>query len=366
MNTSAEALLQLSDIVINGRGQTIPDNADWQDVLALAKKQGIRALVYDAFDNLKKSGTDIKGFPENEQIIKFYTQTVLTENSHTRYFELAKHVSEMWKRHGIKTIVFKGLAHSRYYPKPTHRELGDFDCYLIGGKGNCAYEQGNDVARKNGLKVDDGWYKHSYIIYKALTIENHRFFTSARRGGTDMALHKFIIDAIGDGSRLGRLDGTDIYTLPIEAEGLFMLYHSLTHFLVEGIRLRHIVDWACWMKANQDKLQWKEFYEFCKRFRLDGFTDVLNTIAVEYLGLELHDKTIFADSRYAARTIESVLNDDTSIYNRGKGRWYERLHVIGNAFKHSWKFRHVAHYSTIGYVWRFVYGFLLRKERKQG
>ena len=119
------------------------------------------------------------------------------------------------------------------------------------------------------------------------------------------------------------------------------------------------------MKANQDKLQWKEFYELCKRFRLDGFTDVLNTIAVEYLGVELHDKTIFADSRYAARTIESVLNDDPSIYNRGKGRWYERLHVIGNAFKHSWKFRHVALYSTIGYVWQFVYGFLKRKEGKQ-
>lgn len=95
MNTSAEALLQLSDIVINGRGQTIPDNADWQDVLALAKKQGIRGLVYDAFDNLKKSGADIKGFPESEQILKIYTQTVLTENLHTRYFELAKHVSEM-------------------------------------------------------------------------------------------------------------------------------------------------------------------------------------------------------------------------------------------------------------------------------
>ena len=102
MNTSAEALLQLSNIVINGRGQTIPDNADWQDVLALAKKQGIRGLVYDAFDNLKKSGADIKGFPESEQILKIYTQTVLTENLHTRYFELAKHVSEMWKRHGIE------------------------------------------------------------------------------------------------------------------------------------------------------------------------------------------------------------------------------------------------------------------------
>ena len=362
MNTSAEALLQLSNIVINGRGQTIPDNADWQDVLALAKKQGIRGLVYDAFDNLKKSGADIKGFPESEQILKIYTQTVLTENLHTRYFELAKHVSEMWKRHGIKTIVFKGLAHSRYYPTPEHREFGDFDCYLIDEHGNCAYREGNEIARKNGYAVDDSWYKHSHISYKKLTIENHQFFTSARRGGTDKALHQYIVEAIGDGLDLERLRDTDIYVLPLKAEGLFLLYHSLTHFLVEGINLRHFVDWACWIKANQDKIAWKEFYTLCKRFRLDGFVDVMNTIAVKLLGVELHDKSIFVESKYAKRTIQSALYDDSSIYNRSKGRWYERWRVISNAFRYSWKFRDVAHYSMIGYVWQFVYGFLRRKE----
>ena len=89
---------------------------------------------------------------------------------------------------------------------------------------------------------------------------------------------------------------------------------------------------------------------------------MLNTIAVKYLGVELHDKTIFADSKYADRTIESALYDETSIYNRGKGRWYERFHVIRNAFKYSWKYRDVAHYSMIGYLWQFVYGFLRRGE----
>ena len=228
--------------------------------------------------------------------------------------------------------------------------------------GNCAYRQGNDIARENGLAVDDSWYKHSHIAYKKLTIENHQFFTAARRGGIDKALHKYMVETIGDGSQLERLDGTDIYVLPLMTEGLFMLYHSLTHFLVEGINLRHFVDWACWIKANQDNIRWSDFYADCKRFRLDGFVDVLNTIAVKYLGVELHDQTIFVDSAYAERTIESALYDDSSIYNRDKGRWYERFHVIGNAFKYSWKYRDVAHYSMMGYVWQFVYGFLKRGE----
>ena len=362
MDKSSKTLLQLLDIAINGNVKEIDDNVDWRNVLLLAQKQGVRGLAYEALELLKKENEACTCFPDRTTLMQWYAQTAFVEKMFVQHVALAKDVVELWKQHGIKTVVFKGLAHSRYYPKPEHREFGDFDCYLIDAYGERAYRQGNEVARKKGLMVDDGWYKHSHIAYKKLTIENHQYFTSARRGGTDLALHKYIVEAIGNGSKLERLDGTEIYVLPVEAEGLFMLYHSLTHFLVEGINLRHFVDWACWIKANQDKLEWSEFYPLCKRFRLDGFADVLNTIAVKYLGVELHDKSIFANSEFAERTIDSALFDDSSIYNRGKGQWYERLHVIGNAFRYSWKFRDVAHYSMIGYVWQCVYGFLRRKE----
>lgn len=362
MDKSAKTLLRLLDIAINGNVKEIDDNVDWRNVLLLAQKQGVRGLAYEALELLKQEDADCTCFPDRTTLMQWYAQTAFVEKMFAQHVALAKDVVELWKQHGIRTVVFKGLAHSRYYPKPEHREFGDFDCYLIDAYGECAYRQGNEVARKNGLMVDGGWYKHSHIAYKKLTIENHQYFTSARRGGTDLALHKYIVEAIGNGSKLERLDGTEIYVLPVDAGGLFMLYHSLAHFLVEGINLRHFVDWACWIKTNQDKVEWKEFYSLCQRFRLDGFADVLNTIAVKYLGVELNDKRIFADSEFAERTIESALYDDTSIYNRGKGQWYQRLHVIGNAFRYSWKYRDVAHYSMIGYVWQFVYGFLRRKE----
>lgn len=347
----------------NSKTYNFSEYTDWEKIMLMSQKQGIRGLVYEALETIKQNAIDCKVFPHRKQIMQCYAQTVHVEKMYARHIVLAKEVVELWKQYGIKTIVFKGLAHSRYYPKPEHREFGDFDCYLIDTYGNCAYRQGNDIARKNGLIVDDGWYKHSHIAYKKQTIENHQFFTAARRGGIDKALHQYMVETIGDGSQLERLDGTDIYVLPLMTEGLFMLYHSLTHFLVEGINLRHFVDWACWIKTNQDKLEWSDFYSLCKRFRLDGFVDVLNTIAVKYLGVELHDKSIFADSKFAEMTIESALYDDSSIYNRGKGQWYQRLHVIGNAFRYSWKYRDVAHYSMIGYVWQFVYGFLRRKEK---
>ena len=361
-DNAAIILLQLLSIAINRKCFILDDNVDWRNVLILAQKQGVRGLAFEALELLKQENAECGSFPDRTTLMQWYVQTAFVEKKIAQHVALAKDVVELWKQHGIKTVVFKGLAHSCYYPKPEHREFGDFDCYLIDAYGECAYRQGNEVARKKGMMVDDSWYKHSHIAYKKLTIENHQYFTSARRGGTDLALHKYIVEAIGNGSKLERLDGTEIYVLPVEAEGLFMLYHSLTHFLVEGINLRHFVDWACWIKTNQNKLEWTEFYSLCQRFRLDGFADVLNTIATKYLGVELNDKRIFVDSEFAERTIESALYDDTSIYNRGKGQWYQRLHVIGNAFRYSWKYRDVAHYSMIGYVWQFVYGFLRRNE----
>lgn len=361
-DNAAIKLLQLLSIAINRKSFILDDNVDWRNVLILAQKQGVRGVVYEALELLKQEDKTCTCFPDRTTLMQWYAQTVFVEKKIAQHVDWAKDVVRLWKQHGIKTIVFKGLAHSRYYPRAEHREFGDFDCYLIDAYGNCAYRQGNEIARKKGLTVDDGWYKHSHIAYKKLTIENHQFFTSVRRGGTDKTLHQYMVEAIGNGSQLERLDGTDIYVLPLEAEGLFMLYHSLTHFLVEGINLRHFVDWACWIKTNQDKVEWTEFYSLCKRFRLDGFADVLNTIATKYLGVELNDKRIFADSKFAIRTIMSALYDDTSIYSRSKGRWYERLHVISNAFRYSWKYKDVAHYSMIGYVWQFVYGFLRRKD----
>ena len=360
--SSQTTLLALLRIAITGKAEAMPVETDWSEVLTHAALQGVRGLVLEALETIKGQGGVC--LPSKMMLLQLYAQTLSVEKHFDQHKALAQGAAEMWRSKGIRTIVFKGLAHSRYYTQPKHREFGDFDCYLIDAEGRCAYAQGNEAARQEGLTVDDGWYKHSHIAYMTLTIENHQFFTAARRGGTDKALNKYIVDAIGDGSSLEPLGETGLYVLPLMAEGLFMLYHSLMHFLVEGINMRHFTDWAYWMKANQDKIEWGEFYGLCKRFRLAGFVDVMNTISAKFLGVELHDESIYADSPYAERTIESALYDNASIYSRSKGRWYERVSVVRNAFKYSWKYREVALYSMIGYVWAYVYGFLRRGEEE--
>ena len=205
-DNAAIKLLQLLSIAINRKSFILDDNVDWRNVLILAQKQGVRGVVYEALELLKQEDKTCTCFPDRTTLMQWYAQTVFVEKKIAQHVDWAKDVVRLWKQHGIKTIVFKGLAHSRYYPRAEHREFGDFDCYLIDAYGNCAYRQGNEIARKKGLTVDDGWYKHSHIAYKKLTIENHQFFTSVRRGGTDKTLHQYMVEAIGNGSPLERLD----------------------------------------------------------------------------------------------------------------------------------------------------------------
>ncbi|MGN1220025.1 MAG: nucleotidyltransferase family protein [Candidatus Cryptobacteroides sp.] len=336
--------------------------AQWREVFKLSQRQGVCAVALEGVEHLP---ADCR--PPKDVLLEWIGQSFAIETHYNKHLCLAKELAGKWAVGGIRTMVFKGLAHSRYYPVPSHREFGDFDCYLFCAdfdpdrKENDAFEIGNRLARVFGAEVDDGWYKHSKICYKELTVENHQYFTATRSSSKAKELNAYMVATLGDGAQLEKSGNSEILLPPIEAEGLFMLYHSQMHFLVEGITLRHFVDWACWIKSNQNKIVWNDFYIRCKQFGLEHFAAVSNAIAEDYFGIALNEG-ITKDGTYSEKVILSALYDDSAIYNRSKGRWYERFHLISNAFKYSWKFREVTHYNLWEYLWSYVRGFIFRDE----
>lgn len=108
----------------------------------------------------------------------------------------------------------------------------------------------------------------------------------------------------------------------------------MVHFLLEGLMLRHICDWAYWMKANQNKISWSAFYSQCQQYDLYGlcrFVDAMNAISVDYLGLEITNKEVAIDRTYSERVLDNTLYEDSKLYSKS-GKWYFRYDVIRNAF----------------------------------
>ena len=86
------------------------------------------------------------------------------------------------------------------------------------------------------------------------------------------------------------------------------------------------------MKANQNKIFWNAFYEYCKHFGFDRFVD--------YLGLEVKNKGIIINRTYTDKVLEKTLYGDLKIYNKG-GKWTSCIGIISNVFWCSWKFREI-------------------------
>ena len=85
------------------------------------------------------------------------------------------------------------------------------------------------------------------------------------------------------------------------------------------------------MKANQNKIFWNAFYEYCKHFGFDRFVDAMNAICVDYLGLEIKNKGIIINRTYTDKVLEKTLYGDLKIYNKG-GKWTSCIGIISTVF----------------------------------
>ena len=53
------------------------------------------------------------------------------------------------------------------------------------------------------------------------------------------------------------------------------------HFLIEGITLRHLLDWALFVGKEQNAIDWNYFYRICDDLGFSRFADTMNAIAVD-------------------------------------------------------------------------------------
>ena len=217
--------------------------------------------------------------PPKQLMLQWFSHTLSIGKQMERKYLVAADFAERLAAANIPVVVLKGFAIAAYYPQPLHRECGDLDCYMLG-----KMAEGEAVAASFGAVVEEANYKHSHIKYKGLTIENHKYFTSfnntARGKGTEAALKQLIFaqaPARWDNSALLRPNAT--------FNALFLAKHALRHFIDEAICLRHIMDWALFLKAEAANVDWQLLRPHLEASRVLPFAQLLTRISLRHLGL---------------------------------------------------------------------------------
>lgn len=336
----------------------------WRDVMALAERQGVAAIAFDGVQKLHDAyGKRIKAAGEApvewmQWVFECAGMMTLYEQRSQQKKKVIQEIAEIWGHDGIQMMVFKGQANATFYPIPNHRATGDIDCWLFGEA-----EKGDEIAKAHGADVSFDWYRHSKIAYKGETIENHRVM-SHTRGNEKKQKMEGELRSMLHPADLSIIDGCGKALMPSsQFNACFLTYHGLHHFLTEGLRMKQVLDWAVFLQNELDKVEWKLYNDFCKRYKLDRFAAVMNFIAKEYLGVQLKVSDIHVDGKYAEKIIQSTLYDDDYLFNSGKSDWTVRLLLIRNMLtRDKWRYRDIAQQNVWRQLWQIFIGFLNNKE----
>lgn len=256
-------------------------------------------------------------------------------------------------------MVMKGQANGTYYPKPEHRSPGDIDCYLFEN-----YAKGNDIAKTVGAEVDESWYKHSQIHYKGEMFENHQYFVHTRDGKRGKRLEKELEEALDvpENNYSHFTPHSSLLMPPVQWTAMFLTYHACAHFVSEGLRLKQILDWAMFLKAHQNDMDWKAYYGFCERNHLRRFADAMTDIAAKYIGVKITNPAIVKDSPYADKILRNALYEDDYVFSSGESGWHNRWHLVKNLWKYRWKYEEIYQTSVWKQLWWYASGYLFKTE----
>lgn len=246
---------------------------DWSEILEFSAIQGVFALVYDGLSGLSEMYR-----PPREILIQWELGVSKIEVRYDRQKERLRLLTGILYENGIKCMILKGIGISKLYPIPKHRECGDLDIWLFGD-----YDKGNRLMEESGIEVSYDSEKHSNFFFEGTPVENHQSFLNIKNGGSDAMLEP-ILRQLLEKDKLLTLCDSKTFIPPISFSLLFLFKHAVNHFLASGIVLRHLCDWALLLQQCTES-EYQIFYETIRQHQLDKYAGIINTLALDMLGL---------------------------------------------------------------------------------
>lgn len=334
------SLLRTSINSQTNRKNTLTFN-DWKVVYHTCRQQGMTAVLFDFVRQLPKSEA-----PDKALLMEWLSAATAVEQTMQRMQVTAGEFAEAMEKREIPVVVLKGIAFAQYYPNPLLRECGDLDCYMMGKK-----EEGDLATLELGGTMEEAGYKHSHLIYKGLTIENHRFFTDFDNTPTGMLTEQVLGELMQEAHTY--IGGSKLCCPSANFNALFLLKHAQGHFIDEGIRMRHVLDWALFLREKQEEVDWSKVLPMLEVTHTAQFAGVMTAIAVRYLRIEVLNKGLLAlasnaEQKMVNAVLADIMGDQPAIYV--DGLWHKTKRIL-RRFRRMWKFRSLASESYPRMVW---------------
>ncbi|MBR5736532.1 MAG: nucleotidyltransferase family protein [Bacteroidales bacterium] len=358
-NNTQETVLHFLRI---GLGEKDVYNAEhgWEKVYDEAAQLGVSPFVFDGYVKKYDARELVSEMPVAEKM-KWIATVFNSEALSATHETTANDLAHIFAEGGLRTYVLKGYVIAECYPQPKHRQSVDLDCFLVSAEDQNnfdSWEKGNLLIEKHGFSVARDFYKNSTFHLPQLMVENHKFLTPFRGNKYLTKLEAFLQGLIRADEGKDKIDDTELLRPPVMASALFLVEHSFSHFLHEGLNLRHITDWMMFSRYHKDDISWPQFESYIDEFGFRRFYDAYVHVGKYVLGDIPFEQLTAPEQRMMNSVWEGLDLHDTVRGFRGK------LNLVGNTFRARWKYKYFSPISMIHALWIQVKGFLFIKQPK--
>ncbi len=304
---------------------------DWDSIYHLAKNQTTLGVAYDGILTLPP---ELR--PERLLFMKWSALMARIEESNEYLNVRLKEVDTLYRAHGITPILLKGQGVAQNYRCPHHRQSGDIDLYVS----QKHYAVANALLRREATSEHEENNKHTNIHWHNVDIENHRIIAHLSVPRANRLFQRCIAHWYPQG-RLQVIDGHTVTLPPLEFDVVFILMHSVLHFLNEGVGLRQVCDWTCLLHANAGKMDCDQVNRMLHQFGLYKAAKAFGAIATSQLGLPTDELPFIltpADHKLGAWLLDDILRGGNfgrsydGLQQRPHGYWKGKLHTFLRAY----------------------------------
>lgn len=276
----------------------IHEHDDWLEYLILSAKHRILPIAFEqARADMLQCGVS------EEELSVFKQRIYLSIAVQTCCDAAARRLYALLEEAGIKALTLKGAVCRELYRQPDYRHSADIDLYVEPEQ----LDKTVLLFERFGLRCESEGRVMSFTGDSGLHIELHTALFSSELD----SYNELFGDAFKKAVRVNA-GGCELLTLEPHMHLLYLILHTLKHFLYSGVGIRQICDIAMFARNYCDSVRWHELLIELSRVRADVFAVNLLSAGVEFLGFKWDDYALDSEiiDKYASEIDCTALYED--------------------------------------------------------
>ncbi len=255
----------------------------WSEVYKMAAEQGVAAIAWRGVQQLISEGAiPADKVPDRATKLRWALHAEQAAQRYRKQRSTIIKLCDIYSEAGIKLLILKGYGISLLYPHPEDRACCDIDIWLFGEQ-----QRADDLLRqKLNIKIDEDRHHHTVFYVDGVMVENHYDFLNIASHLSNRDIEQRL-KALAATPESFDIDGRTIYRPNANHHALFLVRHAAAHFAAVEIVLRHIIDWAMFVRHYHSVIDWEWLRGICQLHNMDKFLDALNALASDICALDL-------------------------------------------------------------------------------